>query len=136
MASLFPFLYPIKTRVLNATSTSSGTVYLSVVVPARGKVKGVTLSVGGAVTHDGASTVDFQMIPCGLSTAAAILGTTIAGMGTTALGGVTNAITTTTAGSFYFEPPVGTVYVNPGDILAMNSTGIAGPTVSWVISEF
>ncbi len=126
-------LYPFQNRTLSASSTSSGTVVLSVVVPSRGKLRGVTVGVSPAVGQTGAATVDFTLTPCGLSPAAAILGSTIAGLGTTALGA--GAVTTTTAGSFYFEPTA-SVFVNQGDILSFSSTGIPGPVVGWNIKEF
>ncbi len=127
-----PFFYPFKTRILEASTTSTAATVLTVVVPHRGRLDSVNLSVGMIGAQTGAASVDFIQVASGFSTAAAILGTTISGMGTVALGA---AVTTTTGGSFNFVPTAST-FVNPGDLLTLSATGCVGPNVAWVIKEF
>ena len=125
--------YPFKNRVLQAATTSTATTNLMVTVPQRGKLDSVYLTVGFATAQSAAATVDFVQSACGLTTTAAIIASTIAGMGSTGLG--TGAVTTTTGGSFQFFPTSAT-FVNPGDVLGFFSTGTAAATVTWMIKEF
>lgn len=119
----------LKLRTIEAASTSSGTVVLSVVVPFRGKLLNAIFATGGGVGQTASATIDFTQTAGALSTAAAILGSTIAGMGQL-------SVTTTTGGSFVFGPPTTVTYVSQGDILSLSSTGTAGSMVSWIIGEF
>jgi hypothetical protein len=94
-----PVFYPFKTRVLNATATSSNSI-ASVVVPARAKLITAWLATnpGAAQTAQGA--VDLT-----------VNGSTAAGMG-----GI--AITTSTGNSSTnLGGPSSLTYLNSGDIL-------------------
>ena len=127
-----PFFYPFKTRVLQASTTSTATTNLVVNVPHRGKLDNIQISYGFATAQTATATVDFVQTASGFTTTAALVPSTISGLGSSAL---LNAITTTTGGTIQFFPAAVT-FVNPGDILQLISTGTASPSVSWIIKEF
>jgi len=112
----YPIFYPFKTRVLNATSTSSNQT-VSVPVPARAKFVTAYLATTPLASQTAAGAVDLCV------------------NGSTAIGGV--SITTSTGNSstsLGFSTSV--VYLNAGDVLSTVASSVVGYSVSFVVQEF
>ena len=125
----YPVFYPFKTRVLNASSSSSNGSQ-QVAVPARAKyVSAVYAPTPQTAQTAAVNTCEIILWPVQLTnnTTATIIssGTLTAIVTTTGTAGTQIPITATTA-----------IYVNAGDILATQLSSCVGGTVSFVLQEF
>jgi|SRR6478672_7918075 hypothetical protein len=114
----YPVVNPFKTRVLNASSSSSNTM-MSVAVPARAKLMGAFYATTPLQTHTAVGTAD---ITVNGSTAAGMTGITVS--------------TSTGNSSTNLGIPTSTVFLNAGDVLATVLSSCVGGNTSFVLREF
>ncbi len=124
----YPTFYPFKTRVLNASSSSSN-AQMSVAVPARAKYIGAVYSPTWLTAHTAA-----------VNTCEVVVTTQNAGVPDTVVisSGTQTAVTTTT-GTIGTAIPVtasSVVFLNPTDILTTQLSSCVGGTMSYVVQEF
>jgi hypothetical protein len=113
----YPVSYPFKTRIVNATSTTSNTI-MSVAVSARAKLIGAFYATTSGLSHTAVGTASV-----------AVNGTAVSGMLTTV------TTTTGTLGTDLGTPSVAT-FVNPTDILSVTLSSCVGGNTSFVLREF
>lgn len=127
----FPFSPPFKTRILNATSTTTANTQLTVPVPARGKFFGLVVGYGGAVAQTATGTGNFDVTYC--PSGGATAQSTVPSFGQL-------SVTTSTQGTFIATQLTLTTtavqYVNAGDMLSVITSTLACPSVSFIIQEF
>lgn len=122
----YPVFYPFKSRVYNATMTSSNTTS-AVAVAARSKLLNVWYAYNASQTAAGAVDITIN--------------------GSTAAGAGAIATTTTTAGTSVqlysifsntasLNSTGGILYLNPGDVLGTSGSSQAAGTVTFVVQEF
>ncbi len=126
----YPVVFPFKTRVINAGTSSTVAPAICVVpVPARGKLLGGFITTNGLVgnTVSGGGIFDGLFYSGATSTAvpAAIAGCT----------GIA-AATSTAIQSFVIPPPSPAQYLFAGDVLSVQASSTPGYAVSLVIQEF
>jgi len=123
----YPNFYPFKTRVLNASSTSSNTI-MSVAVPARALLIDAFYVTTSLQSQTAAGTADIT-----------VNGST-AGTGGSATGWTGLSVTTSTGNSStQLSVKLGnasTVYLNAGDVLATVLSSCVGGNTSYVVREF
>jgi hypothetical protein len=123
----YPNFYPFKTRVLNATSTTSN-VIMSVAVPARAFLVDAFYNTTPQQTHTAVGTADIT-----------VNGTT-AGIGGGATGWTGLTVTTSTGNSSTrlgtLVGNASTVYLNSGDVLATVLSSVVGGNTTFVVREY
>ncbi len=117
----YPVFYPFKTRMYQASTTSSATTTLSAVVAARGKYLGGYVSGNGTNGTTVASVVDILLNGTGVT-------------------GSTGVATTSTGNfaSYIIPPPTTSIYLKPGDVLTCSTTDVStgGISITHVVQEF
>ena len=115
----YPTFFPFKTRVLNATSTTSNTI-ISVAVPARAKyVTGYFATTSGQSQTAAANTAEVL-----------VNGSVVVSSGT--------AVTTSTGNGSSNIPVTATsaIYLSAGDVLSTVLSSCVGGNMSYVVQEF
>jgi hypothetical protein len=124
----YPVFYPFKTRVLNATSSSSNG-FMSVAVPARAKYVGAVYAPSQLTSQTAAvNTCEIVLFPASANSATATVissGTACAITTTTGTAGTAIPITASTA-----------IFLSVGDILATQLSSCVGGTTSYIVQEF
>jgi len=121
-----PIFYPFKTRVLNATSTTSNQI-VSVPVPARAKFINAFVATTPLASQTAVGTIDVTVN----GTTAGLSG------GNTGWTGIT--VTTSTGNSstnLGTGVSAGVQFLNAGDVLATIASSVVGYSVSFVVQEF
>ena len=121
-----PFLYPFKTRVLNATSTTSNTI-MSVAVPARCKLINAFYATTSLASQTAVGTADITVNGSTAGTAGGFAGWTGITVTTSTGNSSTNLGTGVSAGA---------QYLNQGDVLATVISSSVGGSVSYVVQEY
>lgn len=122
----YPQFYPFKTRVLNATSTSSNTI-MAVPVPARSKFINAYYVTTPLASQTAVGTIDITVNGSTAGTAGGFSGWTGITVTTSTGNTSTNLGTSVSAG---------VQYLNAGDVLATVASSVVGGGVSFVLQEF
>jgi hypothetical protein len=122
----YPIFYPFKTRVLNASTTSSNVV-MSVAVPARAKFINAFYVTTNQASQTAVGTADITVNGSTAGTAGGFAGWTGITVTTSTGNSSTNLGTGVSAG---------VQYLNAGDVLATVLSSCVGGTTSYVVQEF
>ena len=113
-----PIYYPFKTRIYNATQSSSNGI-AAVAIAARAKLVTALVVTGSSAAQTAAGTIDITV------------------NGSTASGLTGIAVTTSTGnGSTVVGSPTKVTYLNVGDVLATVASSVVGYTATFVVQEF
>lgn len=123
----YPNFYPFKTRVLNASSTSSNTI-MSVAVPARALLLDAFYVTTSLQSQTAAGTADITVNGSTAGTGGGVTGWT--GLSVTTSTGNSSTRLGTEVGN------ASTVYLNSGDVLATVLSSCVGGNTSFVIKEY
>ena len=116
----YPVFYPFKTRMYQVMSSSTSAT-INNVIAARGKY------LGGFVTAASSST---------LTPVFDVLLNTVGVTGSTGIS-ITSSTVPNLGGGVAIPPPTTSIFVNPGDVLSVQtSTCLGGFSVTHVIQEF
>lgn len=123
-----PIFYPFKTRVLNATSTTSNAV-MSVAVPARAKLVNAFYATTPQQSQTAAGTADITVNGSTAGTAGGATGWTGIAV-TTSTGSSSTNLGAANTGT------VATQFLNAGDVLATVYSSCVGGNTTFVVQEF